>query len=688
MMSTNPSGAEIRAMLDCLAAGRFISTPVHYTNSAGDCVNAFVVYVLNSNGTQRGSALLLEQGKVRPLPTTYTYEAGECCCTIGLEQHVSDLENRVTVNEGDITNIFEQLASIEMLSADGSVEITPPDGSGGRASTTPLHWDFSVKFLNNGINTVVTRNSSVYQVDVQLPTVIAGDSHIIVTPTTDSNGKTTYTLTTDATPSNTVSSNNGTVVINSTTATNGSTNYDLSVIPNNTVSGNDSTIIVTTTTNANGSQNYDLKTIPNPTVVAGSSETVITVTPTTNSDSSITYTLTSDVPCLVDSSSNPLETDEETGCLLIPDSYDDRILVTEVSRLRREVTTLRNLLVGCCPALVCVPTDTGNWFVDFNSRYYKVCTTPPSSSSIAIGSTKTSNASWGHAGTIFIDLDYVQNTYLSPGQIFDIATRIGSATYDSARDHPNASQGTADTMNLPCLSPNSTGVTVFTPGQTSTTQLTLPSAWQTFWSGSTATLMNRYAIVPNGVPDAVCGNWYGFSKCIQGITVGKAYFIGIGADNFFKVEINGIQYVQSNMSPEAGFRPHYIFKYIATTDEITISMLAKNDINSCGMTGMYCVIFDTDINTLINAPTFNSIQQYVVFASFDPTTYTPYTITDGPTIGGVSYGLGCPDGTRINTCGSTPVCEQFIYYCDDLGVPTGKDCTTGYTLVVPPSTTT
>lgn len=171
---------------------------------------------------------------------------------------------------------------------------------------------------------------------------------------------------------------------------------------------------------------------------------------------------------------------------------------------------------------------------------------------------------------------------------------------------------------------------------------------------------NRYGIWANdGIAstDLPFGKWVGFSKCIT-ITEGKTYYVGLFADNNFKLRLNGqtilntYQTGGSLNSTQATFFYWHIYPIYIPAGNNTLELTGLN-IEQTGAFG--CVIYDNTPAQLAAATSDGNLN--IIFNS---RTITNIDIVESTLGVYENKGYTCPSGyTVYSPCGGNN-CYQYI----------------------------
>lgn len=163
--------------------------------------------------------------------------------------------------------------------------------------------------------------------------------------------------------------------------------------------------------------------------------------------------------------------------------------------------------------------------------------------------------------------------------------------------------------------------------------------------------------------------WLGFNYCLTGITGGD-YYIGIGADNEFRLEIDGNVILDtkanSGLDEVAKFRLWNVYPITLTAGDHIIGLYGYNlsgaTINPAGFG---CEIYDNTLAELTGATHVSGLT--IAFTSADFVGYTFPVVKDQ--LGNyLSSGYTCPSGYEYAPCDGN--CWKFIYCPESTPTPT------------------
>jgi hypothetical protein len=169
--------------------------------------------------------------------------------------------------------------------------------------------------------------------------------------------------------------------------------------------------------------------------------------------------------------------------------------------------------------------------------------------------------------------------------------------------------------------------------------------------------MNRCAVWPGpstGATDNPTGTFIGFVQCITGLTVGATYYVGVSADNDFKISVNGTKLIDTTLQSTSGsteqFNYWHVYPVVFDTPTATLSIQGYN-IDS--VAGFGVEIYNNTLAQLTGATLYSQLN--VQFTSSS----RKGTYVDVSDI--VGYGYSCPAGYNLyyDTC--TARCVATIY---------------------------
>jgi hypothetical protein len=221
------------------------------------------------------------------------------------------------------------------------------------------------------------------------------------------------------------------------------------------------------------------------------------------------------------------------------------------------------------------------------------------------------------------------------------------------------------------------GTTIFEPGWnvngtgTVNTVLNTPSLWKN--TSTTNGPLNRTGLwVDLDTADPVdypLNVWVGFNFCVTGFT-GGTYYIGLGADNEYRLEIDGNVILDTSSvtgTPESldKFRKWHVYPVTLTGGQHIIGLYGYNQTNpGINPAGFGCEIYNNTLSELVNANNINDLN--IIFSSTEFIGEIIQVVKDG---NGqyLTSGYTCPTGYEYAPCDGT--CWKNIY-CPELPTPT------------------
>ena len=174
--------------------------------------------------------------------------------------------------------------------------------------------------------------------------------------------------------------------------------------------------------------------------------------------------------------------------------------------------------------------------------------------------------------------------------------------------------------------------------------------------------------------------WVGFSACLPGLSETKTYYIGLAADNYCRLVVDGVEIVNfllnptwwTPSAPNRAFRLWHIYPIVLSSGNHTIELYGLNT-GSVGQFG--CEIYDNTFDELTGATSLGDIN--IIFSS---SAFTEATIVQ--TTGGTytTSGYSCPSGyvysecdggncIQYTFCDASPYCEVSDYCISNSGIP-------------------
>lgn len=194
-----------------------------------------------------------------------------------------------------------------------------------------------------------------------------------------------------------------------------------------------------------------------------------------------------------------------------------------------------------------------------------------------------------------------------------------------------------------------------------TATLLSTSYWRNIAANTTDGPGNRHGIWANdgqtGSQDEPLYKWIGFSKCIDNITVGKIYYVGLFADNQFRLMLNGSIILDTDQDGSLDgttltFKYWHIYPIYIPAGKNTLELTALNEGQKAGFG---CVIYDNTPAQLAAATSNNDLN--IIFNSKLITTIDivrdPSGLLETP-------GYTCPSGYNTYSPCNNGECLQNI----------------------------
>ena len=238
---------------------------------------------------------------------------------------------------------------------------------------------------------------------------------------------------------------------------------------------------------------------------------------------------------------------------------------------------------------------------------------------------------------------------------------------------------------MPGWSSNGTGDVEITLETTELWKNTLSSNTNGPWNGP----LNRTGLWAypenNDATDYPLNTWLGFTYCLSNIQGGQ-YYIGIAADNEFRLEIDGNPildtYTNSGLSDLSKFESWHVYPVTLTAGNHIIGLYGYNlNVTGTNPAGFGCEIYNNTLSELINATSLNDLD--VIFTS---TNFVNQTIPVIKDVYGnyTTSGYTCPSGYEYAPCDGN--CWKILT-CPEI-TPTPTVTPTGTPTVTPTGTPT
>lgn len=163
-----------------------------------------------------------------------------------------------------------------------------------------------------------------------------------------------------------------------------------------------------------------------------------------------------------------------------------------------------------------------------------------------------------------------------------------------------------------------------------------------FWknTGGNNGRLNKVGVwgdVPNN-------EWVGFSKCLKSDKKRKIN-IGVGADNSFRIKINGILIVEADVNIQDTFNYWHVFEVELNQGDNVIEIFGKN-FSSIASFGVE--IYNTTQDVLIGLTSEMQLEQFIEFSTLDMNGNYFHL--------GENSGLQCKEGWYLSLCDEKAVC--------------------------------
>ena len=182
-------------------------------------------------------------------------------------------------------------------------------------------------------------------------------------------------------------------------------------------------------------------------------------------------------------------------------------------------------------------------------------------------------------------------------------------------------------------------------------------AWDNVGSTINEGPLNRCSIwATTGNTATPYDTWLGFSACLSGLTETKTYWVGIAADNMFRLKLDGETVVESLTIDPNSFRRWNVYPIEIGSGDHILELYGLNDDSEAGFG---CEIYDGDLATLTGLTTYSSLEPYIKFSSSGQTLFTVVQDINGIYL---SSGYTCPSGYVYSTCLGNCVSYE---YCEE-----------------------
>lgn len=152
--------------------------------------------------------------------------------------------------------------------------------------------------------------------------------------------------------------------------------------------------------------------------------------------------------------------------------------------------------------------------------------------------------------------------------------------------------------------------------------------------------------------------WIGFTACID-IVESKTYYIGLGADDYFRVKLNGTLIIEvdpNTIVNGAAYTPHGLTFATWSMFPITLpsgpNYIELEGYNAGGTAAFGAEIYDANLYTLTSITDLEDLTGFTIFTTAD--------LVGQPIPNAGSSGFTCPEGSVLNSCGSPEYCVRVV----------------------------
>jgi len=187
--------------------------------------------------------------------------------------------------------------------------------------------------------------------------------------------------------------------------------------------------------------------------------------------------------------------------------------------------------------------------------------------------------------------------------------------------------------------------------------LTTQNVWRRTQNGTALDgPLNRCGLWGDTIPENI---WAGFTFCINNpSSLPKTYYVGIAADNDFKLVIDGTTVLNTINGPLDGnldaFAWWNVYPITLGPGNHTAILLG---LNASNVASFGCEIYDNTLQQLVLATSYSSLN--VIFTSSGKTVAPIVQTVNGES---TPSGFFCPTGYNLSTCGSVK-CVKYTYCC-------------------------
>ena len=171
----------------------------------------------------------------------------------------------------------------------------------------------------------------------------------------------------------------------------------------------------------------------------------------------------------------------------------------------------------------------------------------------------------------------------------------------------------------------------------------------------------KWPRVPNNAVDYLpLSTWVGFSVCLTGFVGLKTYYVGIGADNHYRLVLDGVEIL--NTTRYVGFSDiHFKWWHVYPVQIGAGShVLEVYGWNNDSIASFGCEIYNNTLTELVNATQLSNLN--IIFTTQTQTTASVVqSIANNGNPIYISNGYTCPNGYVYSSCSNT--CVKYIYCC-------------------------
>ena len=178
------------------------------------------------------------------------------------------------------------------------------------------------------------------------------------------------------------------------------------------------------------------------------------------------------------------------------------------------------------------------------------------------------------------------------------------------------------------------------------------SLWGNPNSSSVIGPLNRTAIWTSGETLNV---WLGFSACLTATSLNNTYYVGIAADNEYRLVLDGVEILNtySGVSSDATFKWWNVYPVNMSYGTHTLQLFG---LNSSSIAGFGMEVYDNTLQELTAATSLNDIN--IIFSSSG---YTTADVVQTSVGGQLTSGYTCPSGYVYNSCDGNCSKYEFCY---------------------------